>query len=74
VLQDVGYSDTRLYDGFLEIRMHPSALLSARQIMAVIAECFKECTTPTDIMSIFQIAASHQRHSEMFSAVASMTL
>ena len=73
-LQGVGYSDARLYDGFLESRLHPSDILSARQIMAIISESLKTCSMPTDFISIFQVAADHQRHHTLFSCMDQLVL
>ena len=70
----MGYSEARLYDGFLEMRLHPNELINGRQIMALINENLKTTTVPTDFMAIFHLAADHQRHLDLFDSVACLAL
>lgn len=67
-------SDGRLYEDFIELRLHPSEIMDAKQLMAIYSEHLKFTCPPADTMVLCQISSLQSKHEEVFRGVEALTL
>ncbi|NJR41818.1 MAG: hypothetical protein HC767_03300 [Akkermansiaceae bacterium] len=67
-------SDGRLYEDFIELRLHPSEIMDARQLMAIYSEHLKYTCPPADTMVLCEIASLQLKREEVFQGIEALAL
>lgn len=73
-LRQVKTSDGRLYEDFIELRLHPSEIMDARQLMSIYSEHLKYTCPPADTMVLCEIASLQLRREEVFHGIEALAL
>ena len=76
-LEDLGrllQSDGRLYEDFIEVRLHPSEIIDAKQLMMISSEHLKLTCPPADTLMICELAYLQMNRETLFDMVDDIAL
>ena len=73
-LRRVRNSDGRLYEDFIELRLHPSEIMDAKQLMVIYSEHLKLTCPPADTLVLCEISYMQMRREEVFAGIDAVAL